>query len=184
MEHVTRLPSILGRNQPSWESLAIAEHLEQCPVGAFVSYAALTAIAGGRDIQRQAHYILRTARAIVLRKGFVFDVVTNQGLTRLGSTGMVRTSEKRRAHVYRTVRKGAQILRCANYQEMDAATRERAICYAGLFTALATVSHVDTVQKAVELVNNTTAQTLSPGTIFQLFASTPGVAEGVAHARH
>lgn len=117
------------------ETLQLIERLRQVQVGGTVSYAQMTA-AAGRDVQTKARHNLRSARAALLREGYVFDVVRGSGLVRLTGDKVVATGGRTVARVRRASKR--ELRRQATVNPATLEQHERLV-HGGLIVQLSTI---------------------------------------------
>jgi hypothetical protein len=109
-----------------------------------VSYADLSELFG-MDVQERRD-LLTTARDLVRREhGIVYDVVHNEGLTRLTSPGMLGYVDGRLQRVQRASHKVKAVLDCVQPTDLNTLERHRWLAQQSVIGAVAILTHSKTV---------------------------------------
>lgn len=123
--------------------------LRQARVGEVVTYRELGA-AIGADVQNGARGHLLTARRLAMKTdGYVFDVVTNQGLVRLSADQTVATASRDLRSIHRRARRMLETQSTVDAAELDNAARVKFSATLSLAGALLQAS-TPTAMKKIE----------------------------------
>ena len=164
---LTRLP----KTQPEtcMETRLLADHLRQLRRGEVMTYAAMRALTG-LDIQRKRRDLLGTALRMVLRESQkTFGPVTGIGMMCLTSVGILGVGETGRQRFARSAHRLVQKLACADPADLTEHQQYKLLAYTSIYGAIAALSHIQTVQRAVQLQGTAPAQ-VDPKHYQNLFA--------------
>lgn len=107
-----------GKFRASNDRVELARLLATLEVGDEITYDTLSQ-AIGRDVQNDGRSVLERARYTLERdQRRVFGVMLGLGLRRLNDREIVATSDRVRAHIRRSARKGARTVLCAEYEAL------------------------------------------------------------------
>jgi DNA-binding transcriptional ArsR family regulator len=154
--------------EKSADTKVLINVLSEAKVGDEISYAKLSQ-AIGRDVRVHAYPSLRSARDSLLReKGFVFGVVTNEGLKRLNDAEIVEASEDDRKRMLRVSKKAIRKLSVVDFQGLSEEKKREHIVASAQFGALAMFSGKNATKKIASHVNGS-KETLAIGETLKFF---------------
>ncbi len=117
MSALNRIPP-LARFEESPIRRVLIDRLREAAVNEVVSYGELSRLAQS-DVQRESRHLLSSARSVLERHDRVlFDAVTNVGLKRMDSVGVLYVVGGRQRRTHRGLKKTARILTIAEYEKL------------------------------------------------------------------
>ncbi len=138
--------------QARLETMQMAQQFRQMDVGHYVSYAALDALTGLRDVQTTYRYLMDQARAIVFAEtGKLFEPTPDhQGLLCLSSSGKVghlnKQIERQHRAAHRNLKKGHTV----NLEELTPLEKHCYLAQQTIFGTLLVVTHPKTLTQLAE----------------------------------
>ena len=100
------------------DAAIILARLKSAKPGDVISYNEMSELIG-RNVQKEARYIMETARRHAKKDRIYFGVVTNEGLQRLDDSGKVKAGSGMLGKIRRTSRRAAQTLAAVeNFSEL------------------------------------------------------------------
>lgn len=155
--------------QTSVDARLLYERLVTLNIGESISYAALSAVVG-RNVQDEAHGILRTARRMAEREDqIVFGTIVGEGLRRLSDPEIVDTGDHAMLRLRRTARRGANTVTAVG--DFNALPNDKKIKHNTLLSLLGTVAAFvrPSVMKKLETSVANNAGKLSVGDTLKAF---------------
>lgn len=154
----------------SVDTTIIHKLLVAVPVGGTISYDAISNTIG-RDVTKDARYLLESARRIAMREDrAVFGVKRGEGLVRLDDSGTVARGAEGLARARRTIRKHSRILSCVkDFNSMAEEDKVRHNTMLSVYGALYAATKPKSVAK-VEAAVSTGQQKLATKKTLALFA--------------
>lgn len=142
------------------DTIILIQHLQTAVPGQVIPYTVLNKLIG-RNVQKEAHYVLQSARRAleklpILEERRVFCAITNVGLQCLADPDITRVGRNYTRRVHKTSAIGIRKLRCIqSYDDMsceDRTSHNTALSMLGVFFEVTRPKSVKQLESAVAKV--------------------------------